>query len=185
MVRKFKAVVNELQVLRAQGGDEQAFRELVETWSPYLLRFCQSRTDNADIALEVVQAVWLQVVKGLRRLHDPARFPAWLFTIAARACADQVNGQVHRRTLAAHYRDLSVSAPSEEVQATAPAILDLKGAIRALSAEQRRLLDLYYHYGYSVEEIAEQLNIPSGTVKSRLHGLREKLRRAHEGESDE
>ena len=90
MVRKFKAVVNELQVLRAQGGDEQAFRELVETWSPYLLRFCQSRTDNADIALEVVQAVWLQVVKGLRRLHDPARFPAWLFTIAARACADQV-----------------------------------------------------------------------------------------------
>lgn len=185
MVRSVKAIVNELQVLRAQGGDEQAFRGLVETWSPHLLRYCRRRTDDLDTAREVVQSTWFQVVKGFRRLDDPARFPAWLFTIAARACADQVRGQVHRRTLAAHYKDIALNGVDGEVSETAASTLDLKAAIRTLPGEQRRLLGLYYSHGYSIEEIATQLNIPAGTVKSRLHSLREELRRFHEGENDD
>jgi len=185
MVRNVKTIVNELQVLRAQGGDEQAFRDLVRRWSPQLLRFCRRRTDDVDGAREVVQSVWLQVVKGFRRLEDPARFPAWLFTIAARACADQVRGQVHRRALAAHYKDVALNGVTSDATETAASTLDLKAAIRALPGEQRRLLSLYYSHGYSIEEIATQLNIPAGTVKSRLHSLREELRRFHEGEDDD
>ncbi len=189
MVRSVKTIVNELQVLRAQGGDERAFRGLVETWSPHLLRFCRRRTDDVDTAREVVQSTWLQVVKGFRRLEDPARFPAWLFTIAARACADQVRGQVHRRTLAAHYKDIALNGSEGEASETLVSALDLRAAIRALPSEQKHLLSLYYSHGYSIEEIATQLNVPAGTVKSRLHSLREELRRAHkaenEGESDD
>ncbi len=185
MVRNVKTIVNELQVLRAQGGDERAFRGLVETWSPQLLRFCRRRTDDGDSARDVMQAVWFQVVKGLRRLEDPARFPAWLFTIASRLCADQVRGQIHRRTLAAHYKDLALNGDAEEPTETQAAVLDLKAAIRALPAEQRHLLTLYYKQGYSIEEIATHLSVPGGTVKSRLHSLREELRRHHEGENDD
>lgn len=185
MVRNVKTIVNELQVLRAQDGDERAFRGLVESWSPQLLRFCRRRTDDAETARDVAQGVWFQVVKGLRRLEDPARFPAWLFTIAARACADQLKGQVHRRTLAAHYKDVALNGGEIEAPETAAATLDLKAAIHGLSTEQRRLLSLYYRHGYSIEEIATQLNVPSGTVKSRLHSLREELRRHHEGENDD
>lgn len=184
MVRNVKTIVNELQVLRAQGGDQQAFRDLVQHWSPQLLRFCRRRTDDLDTAREVVQSVWLQVVKGLRRLEDPARFPAWLFTIAARACADHVRGQIHRRTLAAHNRDVALNGVSDGGETDA-SVLDLKAAIRLLASDQRHLLSLYYTQGFSIEEIATQLGIPSGTVKSRLHSLREELRRAHEGESDD
>jgi len=180
MNRKFETVLSELLVLRAQEGEEAAFRRLVDTWSPQLLRFCRRRSDSSDMAREIVQVVWLQVVKGLRRLDDPTRFPAWLFTIAARACANQVRSQVQTRTLAAHYRDLAVSSEPSGEEA-----LDLTGAIRALPSDQKHLLVLYYQYGYSVEEIGEQLEIPSGTVKSRLHKLREELRRLHEGDTDE
>lgn len=182
MVRSVKTIVNELQVLRAQDGDEKAFRDLVERWSPQLLRFCRRRTDDLDTAREIVQSVWLQVVKGFRRLEDPARFPAWLFTIAARACADHVRGQVHRRTLAAHYKDVALNGQHSDEAATDASVLDLKAAIAMLAPDQRRLLSLYYTHGYSIEEIATHLNIPGGTVKSRLHSLREKLRRAHEGD---
>ncbi len=185
MVRNVKTIVNELQVLRAQGGDERAFRDLVQLWSPQLLRFCRRRTDDLDTAREVVQSVWLQVVKGFRRLEDPARFPAWLFTIAARACADQVRGQVHRRTLAAHYKDVALNGRHPDDTATEASVLDLKAAIRTLAPDQRHLLSLYYTQGFSIEEIAMQLGIPSGTVKSRLHSLREELRRAHEGEGND
>ncbi|WOF74318.1 sigma-70 family RNA polymerase sigma factor [Parvibaculaceae bacterium PLY_AMNH_Bact1] len=185
MVRNVKTIVNELQVLRAQGGDERAFRDLVQRWSPQLLRFCRRRTDDLDTAREVVQSVWLQVVKGFRRLEDPARFPAWLFTIAARACADQVRGQVHRRTLAAHYKDVALNGQHSDDVATDASVLDLKAAIRTLASDQRQLLSLYYTQGFSIEEIATQLGIPSGTVKSRLHSLREVLHRAHEGEGND
>ncbi len=185
MVRTVKTIVNELQVLRAQGGDEQAFRRLVERWSPHLLRFCRGRTDDEDAAREVAQNVWFQVVRGLRRLDDPARFPAWFFTIAARACAGHVRGQIHRRTLAAHYKDVALNGLDSEQPETLASVLDLKSAIRALPEEQKRLLNLYYSLGFSIEEIATQLNVPAGTVKSRLHSLRERLRRAHEGEGDD
>jgi RNA polymerase sigma factor (sigma-70 family) len=185
MARNVKTIVNELQVLRAQGGDEKAFQDLVRSWSPQLLRFCRRRTDDVDAAREVVQSVWLQVVKGFRRLEDPARFPAWLFTIAARACADQVRGQVHRRTLAAHYKDIALNGAQADRAATDASVLDLKAAIRNLPRDQKVLLRLYYSQGCSIQEIATQLGVPSGTVKSRLHGLRDELRRAHEGECDD
>ncbi len=184
MVRDVKAIVNELQVLRAQAGDEQAFRGLVERWSPALLRYCRRRSDDLEVARDIVQSVWFQVVKGIRRLDDPARFPAWLFTIAARACADQVRGQVHRRALAAHYKDLALNGPDVDNSETQASVLDLKAAIRALPKEKRHLLSLFYSHGYSIEEIAMQLELPAGTVKSRLHSLREELRRAHEGKKE-
>jgi len=185
MVRNIKTIVNELQVLRAQDGDERAFRGLVETWSPHLLRFCRRRTDDVETARDVAQAVWFQVVKGLRRLEDPARFPAWLFTIAARVCADQMKGQIHRRRLAAHYKDVALNGGDGETEQTSATTLDLKAAIHALSGAQRHLLSLYYSHGYSIEEIATQLNVPGGTVKSRLYSLREELRQIQEGENDD
>ena len=181
MPRNTDVIVNELLVLRSQNGERDAVEALVTHWSPYLLRFCWRRTENHETAREAVQTIWLQAIKGLRKIEDPARFPAWLFTIAARTCADHVRGQIRQRALDEKLGEL----PTPNEEQLNEAAFDLRSAIRALPTEKRRLLALHYQDGQKIEEIAAMMNIPPGTVKSRLHKLRTELRQILEGEENE
>lgn len=178
MSRSVDVVLSEFLVLRSQSGEREAFNELVTLWSPQLLRFCWRRTGNSEAAHDAVQTIWLQTVKGLRKLDDPTRFPAWLFTIAARTCADHVRSQIRQRAL-----DEKIDAmPPAAEAAPNEASSDLKTAIGALTPDKRRILTLRYRDGHSVDEIAALMDIPAGTVKSRLHSLRNELRQHLEGE---
>jgi len=178
MPRNPDLIFNELLVLRSQNGERDAFETLVRRWSPRLLRYCQRRTGNTEAAGEAMQTIWLRAVQGLRKLDDPARFPAWLFTIAARTCADHVRGQVRQRTLDEKIGEM----PPINDEPTNDVSLDLATAIRSLPEDKRRILVLHYQEGHSVQEIARLMNIPAGTVKSRLHTLRNELRQILEGE---
>src|SRR5688572_4471365 len=71
-----------LLVLRAQQGDGQAFRALVELYDQRLLYFIRRVLDESDEAFDVLQEVWLQVHRNLRRLRSPRAFRVWLYRIA-------------------------------------------------------------------------------------------------------
>ena len=179
MSRDTDIIFNELLVLRSQNGEREAFETLVRQWSPKLLGYCRRRTGNVEAAHEAVQTIWLQAVRGLRKLEDPARFPSWIYTIAGRACADHVRGRIRQRALDEKRSEIPVPAEPHANDAS----LDLASAIRSLPEDKRRILILHYREGHSVQEIAGLMNIPAGTVKSRLHTLRNDLRKILEGDN--
>jgi len=174
MHRDSRQVYTEWLVLAAQAGDERAFRDLYGLWTADLQRLARVRVEHAQHAEEVMQDAWVAIARGLGRLDDPARFPAWAMRIVERRGADWVR----RRQLERHRRDLLASAPPPDAIAAAPRhdLQHLREVIDRLTPDDRQLLHLFYHQGLSVGEVAEVLGVPAGTVKSRLFHTREKLR---------
>jgi RNA polymerase sigma factor (sigma-70 family) len=79
---------NETLVIRCQPGERAAFAELVRAWHPAVERYVARMLNGPDD--DVVQEVWLAVVKGLPKLRQPGRFAPWLFTIARRAVMNRL-----------------------------------------------------------------------------------------------
>ncbi len=173
-----KQVLTEWLVLAAQGGDEAAFRDLHDLWRGDLRRLALVRVEQPLGADEVLTDVWLAIARGLRELDDPACFPRWAFRIVERRSADWVRRRMlDRRREAAAADEADSLAPAAPVAAEpADAVLRVRAIIALLPAEQSELLHLFYELGRSVEEIAEILDVPAGTVKSRLFSVRETLR---------
>lgn len=172
--------LDEYLVSLSQAGSVEALDGLARRWTPRLLRYAArvlaGSGDAADAARDVVQETWIGVIRGLRGLRDPAQFPAWIYGIATRRCADTIRGNTRRRRV-----DVSVTAGDAGGPEASPISseqqIDLTNAIRGLPPIHRAVVHLFYREDLSVEEIASALGIPPGTVKSRLHHSREAIRR--------
>lgn len=179
MQRSPDDIQDELLVLRCQNGEPEALDALVARWQPRLWRLAARLTADRDAARDVAQDSWLAIVRGLRRLDDPARFRAWAYRIVANQCVDWIRRRAVRRDAAAGLRDLA-SAQSDDPRPLGLDDVDpvarLRAALRRLPADQRTVLSLHHLDGLSVLEIAAVLDVPAGTVKSRLHKARGQLR---------
>jgi RNA polymerase sigma-70 factor, ECF subfamily len=182
MQREADRVFDEYLVVMALAGSRPALSRLVERWSPRLLAFAARTLGEADGARDVVQETWAGALAGLPRLSDPARFPGWIFGIAHRRCADHVRSAARRRRLGAQAAEAALTPAGPDPPGPAER-LDLSIALARLPPDQRSAVGLYYGEGLSVEEIAEALGLPDGTIKSRLHAARQTLKKFLEGGS--
>jgi RNA polymerase sigma factor (sigma-70 family) len=173
MQRGADRVLDEYLVLIAQAGSRVALDALARRWTPRLLRHAGHLLRAPDAARDAVQETWLAAVRGLGRLEDPARFPAWIYSIATRKCADAIRKTMRLRALSEAAR----REPREgDSAASADDALDVRKALARLPSEQAVVTAMFYGADLSVEEIAAALAIPAGTVKSRLHGARASLK---------
>ena len=156
---------HDMLVLAAQDGGRDAFQRLVRHHHRSLLRFALSLCSNRALAQDAVQDAWVTVARRLRRLEDPRAFRSWVFRA------------VRWRVL-----DLLRSGHGGSAGADNERRLDLDAAIEALSPIDRQALELFYLTGLTVVEIAGVLEIPAGTVKSRLHRARNQLAQTLDGE---
>jgi RNA polymerase sigma-70 factor (ECF subfamily) len=183
MDRNTEAVLDEYLVMAAQRGSADAFRRLVQRWSPRLLRHGARVLLDVDAANDAVQDTWLAIARGLRRLDDPSRFPAWAFAITTRKCVDEVRRRQRRRALTRSAVEDPSRTPATSAFDPPDLSLDLAAALASLPVDQRLMFSLFYGEGLSGEAIAHAFNIPPGTVKSRLHAIRLSLRSFLEGEN--
>lgn len=182
MQRGLDNALDEYLVLLAQAGNAEALGRLASRWTPRLLTFATRSTGNTEAAKDAVQETWTSAVDAIHRLDDPARFPAWIFAIAARKCADVLRGRYRSRRVAdALARDVPPNPPTPDADTT----LDIAEAMRRLPREQAIAIALLYGEDMSITEIAAITGAPPGTVKSRLSAARQALRHFMEGENDE
>jgi RNA polymerase sigma factor (sigma-70 family) len=168
-------ILDRLLVARAQAGDREAFSLLVRRWHPKLIGFCLRASGEKAAAADLAQETWVAAVKGLGRLDDPARFRAWLYRIAARKVADHIRWKTRERKGRGEMRQMA-GIEGEGREGPGFEALALKAMIARLAPEKRSLLVLFYVEGLTLPELAEVFGIPAGTVKSRLHALREELK---------
>jgi RNA polymerase sigma-70 factor (ECF subfamily) len=170
----------ELVVVRCQLGDRAAFDELIAAWQGPLLQYARRMSPDDEGARDVVQEVWLRVLRGIHRLRDVSRLRPWLFGIA-------------RRVLMDRFRALYAAPPSTDLDGSDIAAddsrADLEAGLNSLHAGlarlpvvEREVLTLFYLQEQSLVETADVLGIPVGTVKSRLFRARLLLRRELENE---
>jgi RNA polymerase sigma-70 factor (ECF subfamily) len=166
---------DELLAIRCQLGEAAGFEDLIARWHGPLWGFVRRLMGDDDAAREILQDIWLRVIRGIPRLRDGSKLRAWLFGIARRTLMDRLRDQ-YARTRAL---DLEVDVDEIPTEPPADEIDDWDGLERAL--EQLPLLDreaitLFYLQELSLNEIAEALKVPVGTVKSRLFRGRRLLR---------
>ncbi len=165
----------ELLVLRAQAGDSESLAQLVDLWQPRLWPFARVLTGDDESAWDVMQETWLAVLRNLERLHDPTRFQPWVFRIVRNKAADRIRRRVQDR------KALAMQA-SESPDGSVPPWEDMRDLLGALPEQDASLLALHYLEGVTYEEMAAILEAPTGTIKSRLHAARGRLRAILENE---
>ena len=165
-------------VASARVGDRKAFELLAERWDPRLRAHAFRLLGDADQARDAVQDAWAEIVRGLSALRDEAAFLAWAYRIVSRRCARMIRGAQRGRALARELAAEPAAAPSGATD-----FERLRAAIRALPPEQRAAVALFYYDDLSIADIGIALDVPAGTVKTRLMHARRKLRSALEGDS--
>ena len=175
---------DEMLVIRAQLGGPGAFNPLYARWHRPFLRHAYRLLSDGEQAGDAVQDAWAEIVKGLAGLKDTAAFQAWAFRIVTRRCAHMIRRQQkYRRVDQAVKQDLEICDGSVHLPDTTLDIHHMRLALAGLSGDQRAAIDLFYLEDFTVAEVAVALDIPAGTVKTRLLHARKKLRAILEGES--
>ncbi|MGI9431832.1 MAG: RNA polymerase sigma factor [Myxococcota bacterium] len=165
-------------MVRLQAGDEAALESLIGRWRAPLYGFLHRRIDSSAVD-DLFQETWLRVVRARARFDPNRRFSTWMFQIANNLCRDR-----YRRTGTI---DRGQAALTEELGATGrghtpsaasqvDARLDVERGLAALPDRLREILVLRHQRGMGEAEIAEALDIPRGTVKSRVHAAMRALR---------
>jgi len=169
------AIEDERLALRCLLGEPAAFDELIARWHGGIWRYARRMTGRDDDADEVVQDVWLRVVRGLPKLQEPARIRAWIFGIARRVLMDRLRARYTSPTIADIELDTIGHAPAEDDDLRLR-IGEMEAALAALPVIERDVLALFYLDELSIAEVAAVAGVPVGTVKSRLFRARQLLR---------
>jgi RNA polymerase sigma-70 factor (ECF subfamily) len=165
-------VRDEELVRKLAAGVEPALQELLQRWDRPLAAFIARHTGGADVE-DLRQETWMRVVRAADRFQPGKKFSTWLFAIALNLCRDW-----HRR------RPATPLAPETVVRALGGGSdqrdeADQQRQAQLLLAELpeglRSAVVLRYYHDMSEEQMAEVLDIPRGTVKSRLHQAVRKL----------
>ena len=171
-------------VLRCQQGDAGAFDELVGRWQERLWRHAWRLTGSRDAAWDAIQEAWITVCRDIRGLRDPAAFPSWAYRITSNRCHDWIRKESRQRRTDRAYAE-QADRVENETRGARHRSADLEEALARLPGRDRAILSLRYEEEFDVAEIAKILQIPPGTVKSRLYYARERLRHYLEEPSDE
>jgi RNA polymerase sigma-70 factor (ECF subfamily) len=159
-------------VVRAQLGDRQALGDLVERWHLPVWRYVRRMLDGPGPADDVSQEVWAAALRGLPRLQQPDRFAPWLLTIARRAVLNRVREKYGTPEPA----ELDTDTVSADESADVVDRVEIAAGLAALPVREREVLVLFYLHDLGLEECGQILEIPPGTVKSRLFRARRMLR---------
>ena len=164
-------IVDEILVMDCQSGNVKALELLVSRWQKRLWTYAYRLLGDSEVAWDITQESWLGIVRGIRKLEDPARFGPWCFRIVGNKANDWIRKrQADRKPIQqAETENVLTAEDCERLDKAS----DLSTILRKLPGNHREIIMLYYIEQLSVGEIAIVLDVPSGTVKSRLHKARE------------
>jgi RNA polymerase sigma-70 factor, ECF subfamily len=163
-------------VVRAKSGDREAFGQLAALSIGRLDAAARLIIRDRERARDVVQETLVRAWRSLPSLRDPERFDGWVRQLLVRACVDELR-RMRRHVVEIELTDLHQPAVSDS--ATIVADRDaLRQAFRWLDPEQRSLIVLHYYLDLPLADVADAMEMPVGTAKSRLHRARATLRAA-------
>ena len=177
-------------VARSQGGDLDSFNQLVLRWERPIYALAYRVIGREEEARDVAQETFLRAFRALKGFKGQAKFSSWLYRITLNLCRDWIRRE--RRTPVVQAPDgvdiielAGESTPSESIEELVSRHEVGRAVAKAMSQlpeEQRTAIILKEYHGLTFQEIADQLDCPLSTVKTRLYQgltvLRKQLREA-------
>ncbi len=173
---------DQVLVEAAQAGDSDAVSALVRRYQTRIYNFALTLTANPADAEDLAQETFIRAFRGLHRFRGDSSFKNWLYRIAANAAHTRRGKQLRHAAIwdtrvesdEVSERHLASAAESVELRAIRRQVIDR--ALAALTPDQRAAVVLHDVEGLEYREIGDVLNIPIGTVMSRIFRARRRLR---------
>ena len=167
-------------IRRAQRGDEDAFASLAIGVGDRLHAVAHRILRDTDLAEDATQQALLAIWRDLPQLRDPARFDAWSYRLLVRAC--YAEGR-RTRAWAPNVHLLSVDRDETDDLGSVVDRDQLERGFRRLTLDHRAVVVLHHYLDLPLDEVADVLGVPAGTVRSRLHHAMRGLRAALEADA--
>lgn len=162
----------EQDVTQARNGDREAFGRLYNSVALDLYRMALSTLDSPQDAEDVVAETFLEAWKGIHNLRDAASFRQWIMRILSIRCKRRIGSYVREKG------NIDIDDYREDPAPDTTGLrAEVRDAMARLSPDERQMVLLSVLEGYTMREIAEMLELPQGTVSSKLHRTFKKLRR--------
>jgi RNA polymerase sigma-70 factor (ECF subfamily) len=172
-------------VVRAREGDPDAFSQLVSSSIGHLTAVARLILRDEERARDAVQDAFLDAWRDIRGLRDPDRFEAWLYRLIVHACRTHARRE-RRRSVVEIQLGVTPEVAQDGGRLGDMELHDqLERGLRRLTTDQRAVLVLTYYLDQPLAESARILDIPLGTMKSRLNRATQALRAALEAEARE
>jgi RNA polymerase sigma-70 factor (ECF subfamily) len=169
-------------VAQAKGGDEEAFRVLVERHGRAVYRLAYRMTGKAEDAEDVVQETLIRAYRQLSRFEARANFSTWLYRIGFNCAVDYLRARPHREAPETHETLDARSAPT----GATPSMDDMvyageigervQEALRDLSPQERAAFLMRHYHGCSIEEICSSLGLKTNAAKHSIFRAVKKMR---------
>jgi RNA polymerase sigma-70 factor, ECF subfamily len=169
-------------VRRCQGGEQTAFEELFRLFQPRLRYYVRRLDCVGDSTDDVLQEVWVKVVRNVHTLRDRRAFTAWLYRIAR----NEIYGQGRARDPFVELADEHLELPGDESEPafSTEDVGRLHQGLSRLKAHHREVLTLYFLEELPQGQIAEILGVQPNTVRTRIYyakqALRKEMEKSHE-----
>jgi RNA polymerase sigma-70 factor (ECF subfamily) len=175
MMSEADLILCELLVLRCQGGDRAAARELVALFEKPVLYYLRRLVGSEADAWDLLQQTWIAVFGALGRMRDGRALPAFLYRTARNQALAHLRKQAADLRLYAAV-EVPVECEEKDEEFSSEEAAAVHEGLERLALPQREVLTLYFLRDLGIEEIAAVLEVPAGTVKSRLHHAKKMLR---------
>lgn len=162
----------EEEVKLAKQGDKLAYQRLIEDLSIYLYNIAQAMLKNDEQSADAIANTILKAYTKLKTLKKPEYFKTWISRILINECKDILRKNKKIVYIEEYYNQTNeqeVDTISKEEK------IDVIDAINKLDKKTKDVVILYYYNELKIEEIAKILNLPEGTVKSRMNTAKNKL----------
>lgn len=168
-------------IRRCQRGDPLAIEVLIRRYQNYVFRLCYLVMRNEQDAEDMTQETFVRAFRALPRfeIREGTSFEAWLYRVAVNACRSRMRRKWYQVLPWPDPAPQMVGEPEEQPDRClmrGEQRDEILAAIDTLGEKHRLVVILRYYGGLSNEEIAQALNIPCGTVRSRLHVARRRLK---------
>jgi RNA polymerase sigma-70 factor (ECF subfamily) len=155
---------------RAQQGDAGAVERLIELYQDAIYSMAVSFTRDPHQAEDLAQDAWIKILRGLPRFRHDSKFSTWLYRITMNTFLNATRAVKREQEVVG-----SLAGESDTSEPRLDSTLDVHDAVRALPEEFRSVVLLRYVADLSYKEIASVLDLPLGTVQSRLKRALDKL----------
>ena len=163
---------------RYLAGDIDAFNELMDAHEERVFAICYRMLQNREAALDATQDTFLTVFRKADRYKAQAAFSTWLYRVAVNTCYDHLRRQKRKRADRLPETHDPVDVASGDAYEAIEVRPDIEAALADLSPEFRAAVVLVDLQGMSLEQASDSLDVPTGTVKSRLFRARKQLARS-------
>ena len=177
----------ELLLEKSKAGDVEAFEKLIEIYQKKIFNLAYRMIGNFDDANDLAQETFIRVFRSIASFKGQSAFSTWIYRITTNVCLDELRKRKNKKEMSLDAeiqledgemkRQIMSDDPLPDEVAERDEIRSIvSGAIDSLPEDQRLVITLRDIQGLSYDEIADVLDCPSGTVKSRINRARQALK---------